>query len=63
MDQIVSHMPSRTLEKGMNKLKDLALRPLVQTLDHEEVKKFIRNTFQCVNDATMAFQVHTFIFI
>jgi len=55
--------PSRILEKEMSKLKDLALRPLViQTLDDEEVKIFIRNTFQCVNDATMAFQVHTLLF-
>jgi protein-arginine kinase activator protein McsA len=55
---------SRILEKEMSKLKDHALRPLViPTLDHEEDKKIIRDIFQCVNDATMAFQVHTLILI
>jgi len=56
--------PSRILEKEMRKLKDLAFRLLaIQTLDHDEDKKAIQNIFQCINDATMAFQVHNFIFI
>ena len=52
---------SRTLQMEMERL-DLALRALViQTLDHEDDRVVV--IIQCVNDALMAFQVHTLSFI
>jgi len=56
--------PSRILQEEMKKLEDLAHKLLaMRTLDHEEGQKKIWQIFQHVNEATMAFQVHTLIFI
>jgi len=61
---MTSTSPSRILQEEMKKLKDLSSKSLVaQTLDHEEYQKKIRKIFECVNDATMSFQVHALIFI
>ena len=59
---MMTTLPSRILQDEKTKLEDLTRKSLAsQIFDYEEYKKKIRQFFQRINEATMSFQVRTFI--
>ena len=56
--------PSRILQEEMEKLQGLTCESLViQTVDHKEYKRKIRQIVQHIEGAMRSFQVHVLIFI